>query len=115
VPMKRKSRRAQTSAHPHRVAAEQASPPRATRAGRRWTVTLEGMEIRPVTAEEFPAFLQTTESAFHEDVTDDELARWRTVFEPERSLAVFDGSAMVATAAIFTRELTIPGALMSVA
>ena len=35
--------------------------------------------------------------------------RWRTVFEPERSLAVFDGSAMVATAAIFTRELTIPG------
>jgi len=68
-----------------------------------------------VTAEEFPAFLRTTESAFHEDVTDDELARWRTVFEPERSLAVFDGSAMVATAAIFTRELTIPGALMSVA
>ena len=73
------------------------------------------MEIRPATAEEFPAFLRTTESAFHEDVNDDELARWRTVFEPERSLAVLDGSAMVATAAIFTRELTIPGGLMSVA
>ena len=73
------------------------------------------MEIRPATAEEFPAFLRTTESAFHEDVNDDELARWRTVFEPERSLAVLDGSAMVATAAIFTRELTIPGGLLSVA
>ena len=73
------------------------------------------MEMRPATAEEFPAFLRTTESAFHEDVTDDDLKSWRTVFEPERSLAVFDGSTMVATAAIFTRELTIPGGLMTVA
>jgi predicted acetyltransferase len=73
------------------------------------------MEMRPVTADEFPTFLRTTESAFHEDVHDDDLASWRMVFEPERSLAVFDGPEMVATAAIFTRELTIPGGLMSVA
>ena len=71
--------------------------------------------MRPVTADEFPTFLRTTESAFHEDVNDEDLESWRTVFEPERSLAVFDGSEMVATAAIFTRELTIPGGLMRVA
>ena len=88
--MKRKSRRAQTSAHPHRVAAERRPLRARPRAGRRRTVTLEAWRSAPRTAEEFPAFLRTTESAFHEDVTDDELARWRTVFEPERSLAVLE-------------------------
>jgi predicted acetyltransferase len=35
--------------------------------------------------------------------------------EHERSIAAFDGASIVATAAAFTRELTIPGALMTVA
>ena len=47
VPMKRKSRRAQTSAHPHRVAAEQASPPRATPRRAAATVTLEAWRSAP--------------------------------------------------------------------
>lgn len=73
------------------------------------------MEIRPVSTEEFPTFLRTTEGAFHEDVNDDDVASWAKVFEPERSLAVFDDGAMVATAAALTRELTIPGAHLSAA
>jgi len=73
------------------------------------------MEIRPVSTEEFPAFLRTTQGAFHEDVSDDDVASWAAVFEPERSLAVFDDGTMVATAAALTRELTIPGASMSAA
>jgi predicted acetyltransferase len=73
------------------------------------------MEIRPVSTGEFPAFLRTTEGAFHEDVSDDDVASWAAVFEPERSLAVFDDGTMVATAAALTRELTIPGASMSAA
>jgi len=73
------------------------------------------MEIRPVNSDEFPAFLRTTEGAFHEDVTDEDVASWAKVFEPERSLAVLEDGAMVATAAALTRELTLPGAHMSVA
>jgi predicted acetyltransferase len=73
------------------------------------------MEMRPVSTEEFPAFLRTTEGAFHEDVNDEDVASWATVFEPERSLAVFDDGRMVATAAAITRELTLPGAPLSVA
>ncbi len=73
------------------------------------------MEIRPVNSDEFPAFLRTTEGAFHEDVSDDDVASWAKVFEPERSLAVLEDGAMVATAAALTRELTLPGARMSVA
>ena len=65
--MKRESRRAQTSAHPHRVAARTASPSGATRHA-------TAMEIRPVNGDEFPAFLRTTEGAFHEDVTDEDVA-----------------------------------------
>ncbi len=73
------------------------------------------MEIRPVNSDEFPAFLRTTEGAFHEDVSDEDVASWAKVFEPERSLAVLEDGAMVATAAALTRELTLPGARMSVA
>jgi predicted acetyltransferase len=73
------------------------------------------MEIRPVTADELPVFLRALETAFHEDPSDADVAMVGRVFEPERTLACLDGSDIVATAGIFTRELTIPGALMSVA
>lgn len=73
------------------------------------------MNMRPVTAAELPAFLHSLETAFHEESDDDAVAMMRGVFEPERSLAIFDDGEIVATAGIFTRELTIPGALMSVA
>jgi predicted acetyltransferase len=73
------------------------------------------MDLRPVTADEFEAFLTATEAAFHEDVHADDLEELRGLFEPERSLAVFDGSEIVATNAIFTRELTLPGGLLTVA
>src|SRR3954447_24376199 len=73
------------------------------------------MEIRPVTAAEWPAFLQTFVSAFHADLQQDDVEAIGAVFEPARSLAVFDGGTMAATAAIYTRELTVPGAVLSVA
>jgi predicted acetyltransferase len=73
------------------------------------------MEMRPVTADELAAFVRTTEAAFHEPVREEDVEAWGPVFEPARSIAAFDGASMVATAAAFTRELTIPGALMTVA
>jgi predicted acetyltransferase len=73
------------------------------------------MDIRPVTAGELPAFLRTTEAAFHEDVDDDDLDMLAELFEPARSLAALDGDAIVATTGIYTRELTVPGAALRVA
>src|SRR4051812_7343044 len=73
------------------------------------------MEIRPVTADEWPAFLRTTEAAFHDDVNPDTLETFGALFEPERSLAACDGDAIVGTTGIYTRELTVPGAVMRVA
>jgi predicted acetyltransferase len=41
--------------------------------------------------------------------TDEELAASRTVTEFDRTLALFDGSEIVATAGIFSYEMTVPG------
>jgi len=73
------------------------------------------MEIRPISAAELEPFLWTTESAFHEDVHPEDLELFSELIEPERTLAAFDGEQMVATTGIFTRELTVPGAVMRVA
>src|SRR3954447_6053553 len=72
------------------------------------------MEIRPLTASELEQFLRTTEGAFHEDVHAEDVEMFSELFEPERSLAAFDGDAMVATTGIFTRELTIPGGVLRI-
>ena len=68
-----------------------------------------------MTGNEVEQFLRTTEGAFHEDVHQDDVELYSELIEPERTLAAFDGAAMVATAGIFTRELTVPGAVMRVA
>jgi predicted acetyltransferase len=73
------------------------------------------MELRPVTAAELPAFLRATRAAFHGDIEGAELERKRALFSPDRTLAVFDGPDIVATTAVFGRELTIPGGAVPVA
>src|SRR3954447_20083799 len=73
------------------------------------------MEMRAIAAAELEPFLRASEGAFHEDVHDEDLELFSELVEPDRTLAAFDGAQMVATTAIFTRELTVPGAVMSVA
>ena len=73
------------------------------------------MELRPVTVDELPAFARACEAAFHEDLHPEDLARERLVYEPERTLAVFEGSRIVATTCVFTRELTLPGSVVRAA
>ena len=68
-----------------------------------------------MTAGELPAWLRTAEGAFHEDVAPEDIEMDRTLVELERTLAVLDGPEIVGTTAVLTRELTIPGAVMSVA
>jgi predicted acetyltransferase len=69
----------------------------------------EDMDLRPVTADELPAFLRACEAAFHEDVHPDDERELRRLLEPERTLAAFDGPDIVGTAGIYSRELTVPG------
>lgn len=66
-------------------------------------------EVRPVTPEEFPAFARAGESAFGEQPSDEDIERSRGNFEFERSLGVLDNGRFVATAGIYSFDLTLPG------
>jgi predicted acetyltransferase len=66
-------------------------------------------EIRPVTEDEVPLFLRTEHTAFGIHLEDEDLQWVRLVFEPERSLGVFDAGRLVATAGVVTQALTVPG------
>ncbi|MBA3523444.1 MAG: GNAT family N-acetyltransferase [Geodermatophilaceae bacterium] len=71
--------------------------------------------LRRPDAEEFPAFWALLSAVFGEAPHDEDREREATVFEPERSLVAMDGDDIVATAGIFSRVLTVPGALLPVA
>ncbi len=71
--------------------------------------------MRPITDDEWPAYWRTISHTFHGDVHTDEFEADRKVFELERSLAVFDGDEAVATTGIFSRDLSIPGAVVPAA
>lgn len=68
-----------------------------------------GIELRPATADEMLPLLQTTERAFGADQRPDSAALEIAALEPERTLAAFDGNAIVGSAAIYTFEMTVPG------
>lgn len=67
------------------------------------------LEIRPVTADEVPAFVRAEHVPFGiraDEGTVDDVAG---LVELDRTLAVVDGSAFVATAAALSFEVTVPG------
>src|SRR4051794_28819660 len=70
------------------------------------------MELRPATREEFDDFGRAALSAFHQELTDADRARYERIDEPERSLAWFDDDRIVATTGAYTRELSVPGAVV---
>src|SRR6266700_2741985 len=82
--------------------------------------------IRPVSHEEFGAFRDVDEHAFHSALPSQErIAISARLFEPERSLAAIDPSAattsavsdgaIVGTAGAFTFRMAVPGAMLPVA
>lgn len=73
------------------------------------------MEIRPIARDEFPAFYETCESTFGWDARAEDMEVEGGVFEPERSLAVYDRGTIVGTASAFTFELSVPGGYAPVA
>ncbi|MEJ7705628.1 MAG: GNAT family N-acetyltransferase [Geodermatophilaceae bacterium] len=71
--------------------------------------------LRAPAAEEFPAMWRSMVDTFSESAHDADLTLETTLAEPERCLIALDGDDIVATAGIFTRDLTVPGAIVPIA
>ena len=70
----------------------------------------EHYALRPVTPREFEAFCEVPIQAFNDaDRPAEAVEQERVVFEFDRSLAVFDGDAIVGTTAAYSFRLTVPG------
>jgi predicted acetyltransferase len=67
------------------------------------------LPIRPASSDELRGFFEVIGDAFGEDFSDDEFEIEAPVAEPERTLAAFDGAAIVGTAGAFTFDLSVPG------
>lgn len=73
------------------------------------------MPLRPITIDELPALVEMVESVFLSDSHEDGLDIERDIFEPDRSLAVFDGDEPVASAGAYSKLLTVPGGPIPIA
>ncbi|HVF75127.1 MAG TPA: GNAT family N-acetyltransferase [Acidimicrobiales bacterium] len=67
------------------------------------------MDVRAVTDEELAAFIRTDHIGFGVTTLDEHLDDARGYLELDRTVAVFDGDDIAATAAAFSFELTVPG------
>lgn len=76
---------------------------------------MSDLELRPADGTEWPAYHRCLTEVFGGDPRDEDRESLRTVFEPERSLAVLDAGEVVATAGVYTRDLTLPGGAHPVA
>lgn len=66
--------------------------------------------IRPVTDDEYPAFVAAFMEGFSDDVPSDTFAETERILLPsERTLAAFDGDSIVGTFAGFDLSVTVPG------
>jgi predicted acetyltransferase len=65
--------------------------------------------MRPIGGDELERFYRSGAMTFGDDLTPELIEYDRRFFELDRSLAVFDGGDLVATAGAFTFELTVPG------
>ena len=75
----------------------------------------DSLDLRPIDADEFPAYFRSLYETFGGDARDDDVEADRWVFEPDRSLATVADKRIVSTAAIFSRRMTVPGGELPVA
>ncbi|MEU6331825.1 GNAT family N-acetyltransferase [Streptomyces sp. NPDC047049] len=71
--------------------------------------------LRPITDGEFAIWARVIANTYGSDRSDEELAHERATIELDRTIAAFDGDTPVGGAAIYTRSLTVPGAVLPVA
>ena len=67
-------------------------------------------QVRPISAEEYPAFTAVLGEAFLEQWPPEAAALERGVIEFDRTIAAFDGADIVGTATSYSFGLTVPGA-----
>src|SRR6476619_2921997 len=68
------------------------------------------MRLRGVTAEEMDAgFTDAAMLAFHYEATDAEREQARRLDEPARALGWDDDGQIVATASVYSRDISVPG------
>ena len=67
------------------------------------------LQIRAITEDELIPFILASEAASSEAIDDAEVERERSLAEPDRNFAAFDGPDIVGTAGAFTMPMTIPG------
>src|SRR5512142_327475 len=79
------------------------------------TVNSDGYVLRTATSDDFEDVHRLLDGAFHEDLDEETRAAERLVFEPERTVLAMDGTAVVGVSAAFTRDLTVPGAVLPAA
>ncbi len=70
--------------------------------------------LRPVTDGDFAAWARMIANTYGSDLSDEDLALERAVIELDRTIAAFDGDTPVGGTAIYTRSLTVPGAVLPV-
>ena len=70
---------------------------------------MSGLVVRQLRHVDFDEFFSVFASAFLVDVRERMREAYREVFEPERSLGVFDGSEMVGVGGSLRPEMTLPG------
>jgi predicted acetyltransferase len=68
--------------------------------------------LRPITTEEWPVFIRAMFDVFNEELPAHYLDGPPAVAELDRSLGLWDDGRVVATSGIYSRELTVPGAVV---
>jgi predicted acetyltransferase len=76
---------------------------------------LEEIRIRTGTADDWTEISQLLGVVFHNPDEEEQRDIEGSVFEPDRSLVATDGELIVGAAAAYTRELTVPGAILPAA
>jgi predicted acetyltransferase len=72
----------------------------------------ERYPLRPIAPDEFGAYCEVPAQAFNDtEFPAEGIEQERVVFEFDRSIAAFDGDAIVGTAAAYSFQLTVPGAI----
>ena len=71
--------------------------------------------LRPISDDEFKTWAHMIANTYGQDRRDADLEHERSTIELERTIAAFDGDSPVAGAAIYTRSMTIPGAVQPIA
>ncbi len=68
-----------------------------------------GVDIRVIEAEQWPDYVRAAFVPFGGEATDSDIADSRIEWEPDRSIAAFDGDLIVGTTSVVSLRMTVPG------